>query len=134
MRLARHVAPMRKKCIQNLIRKPENETIETTRHKWDGIKTGLEGISSESVSWIHLARNRDQWQALVNTVMNLRCSVNVGNLFNGCATVSFSRRTHSTNCFTFINNVPIRVYIVSALTASLNNNHKNINGQLHGFS
>jgi hypothetical protein len=26
----------------------------------------------ELVNWIHLAQNRDQWQALVNTVMNLR--------------------------------------------------------------
>jgi hypothetical protein len=24
------------------------------------------------VDWIHLAQDRDQWQALVNTVMNLR--------------------------------------------------------------
>jgi hypothetical protein len=26
----------------------------------------------EGVVWIHLAQNRDQWLALVNTVMNLR--------------------------------------------------------------
>jgi hypothetical protein len=26
----------------------------------------------ESVDWIHLAQSRDQWWALVNTVMNLR--------------------------------------------------------------
>jgi hypothetical protein len=25
----------------------------------------------EGVDWIHLAQDRDQWQALVNTVMNL---------------------------------------------------------------
>jgi hypothetical protein len=26
----------------------------------------------EGVKWMHLAQDRDQWQALVNTVMNLR--------------------------------------------------------------
>jgi hypothetical protein len=26
----------------------------------------------EIVHWMHLAENRDQWRALVNTVMNLR--------------------------------------------------------------
>jgi hypothetical protein len=31
------------------------------------------------MDWIHLAMNRDQWQALVNTVMNLRVPQNVRN-------------------------------------------------------
>jgi hypothetical protein len=29
-------------------------------------------IEWEGVDWIHLAKDRDQWWALVNTVMNLR--------------------------------------------------------------
>jgi hypothetical protein len=28
------------------------------------------GWEGEGVGWIHLVQNRDQWQALVNTVMN----------------------------------------------------------------
>jgi hypothetical protein len=32
----------------------------------------LEETGSEGVDWIHLAQDRDQWRALVNTVMNLR--------------------------------------------------------------
>jgi hypothetical protein len=32
----------------------------------------LTEIGWEGVDWIHLARDRDQWQAVVNTVMNLR--------------------------------------------------------------
>jgi hypothetical protein len=29
-------------------------------------------IEWEGVDWIHLAHNRDQWQALVDTIMNLQ--------------------------------------------------------------
>jgi hypothetical protein len=29
-------------------------------------------IGLESVDWIHLAQDKDWWQALVNTVMNLQ--------------------------------------------------------------
>jgi hypothetical protein len=31
------------------------------------LKIGWDGIN-----WIHLAQDRDQWRALVNTIMNLR--------------------------------------------------------------
>jgi hypothetical protein len=30
---------------------------------------GLEGIRWESLNWINLAQNMDQWQELANTVM-----------------------------------------------------------------
>jgi hypothetical protein len=32
---------------------------------------GLRETGCESVGWILLAQNRDQWQALVDTIMNL---------------------------------------------------------------
>jgi hypothetical protein len=32
----------------------------------------LTEIVWEGVDWIHLAQDRDQWRAVVNTVMNLR--------------------------------------------------------------
>jgi hypothetical protein len=35
-------------------------------------KMDLKGIVSVGVGWINLARDRDQWRGLVNTVMNLR--------------------------------------------------------------
>jgi hypothetical protein len=35
------------------------------------IKTDLKEVRYESVDWIHLAQDRDQWRALEKTVMNL---------------------------------------------------------------
>jgi hypothetical protein len=36
------------------------------------IKMDLREIGWDGVDWIELAQDRDQWRALVNTVMNLR--------------------------------------------------------------
>jgi hypothetical protein len=36
-------------------------------------------IGCESVEYIHLAQDRDQWRSLVNTVMNLRVPEMAGN-------------------------------------------------------
>jgi hypothetical protein len=42
-------------------------------HRWeDNIRMDLREIVCEGVYWIHLAQDRDQWQALVNTVMNFQ--------------------------------------------------------------
>jgi hypothetical protein len=40
-------------------------------------ETGWSGMD-----WIHMAQDRGQWQALVNTVMNLRVPKNVGKFLN----------------------------------------------------
>jgi hypothetical protein len=38
----------------------------------DNIKIDLREIGWDGMNWIDLAQDRDQWRALVNTVMNLR--------------------------------------------------------------
>jgi hypothetical protein len=38
----------------------------------DNISIDLRDIGWDGVDWIDLAQDRDQWRALVNTVMNLR--------------------------------------------------------------
>jgi hypothetical protein len=38
----------------------------------DNIKIDLSEIGWDGVDWVDLAQNRDQWRALVNTVMNLQ--------------------------------------------------------------
>jgi hypothetical protein len=75
MDLAGYVARMRDdKCVQNTGRKSEDRRpFERLRQGWkDNVITDLREIRWEVVDWIHPAQDRDRWQAVVNTVMNLR--------------------------------------------------------------
>jgi hypothetical protein len=57
-----------------LVEKPEGKRpLGRPRRRWvDNIKMDLREIGWDGMDWIHLAQDRDQWRALVNTVMNLR--------------------------------------------------------------
>jgi hypothetical protein len=50
-------------------------------------------IGWDGVDWINLAQDRDEWRALVNTVMNLRDIRNAGKFLSISTTGSFSRMT-----------------------------------------
>jgi hypothetical protein len=54
--------------------KPEEiKPLGRPRRRWvDNIEMGLRKIWWGGMDWIHVAQDRDQWRALVNTVMNLR--------------------------------------------------------------
>jgi hypothetical protein len=56
-----------------LIRKLEGKRpLGRPRRRWeDNIKMDHSEIGLEGVDWVHLAQDRDQWWALVNTVLNL---------------------------------------------------------------
>jgi hypothetical protein len=57
-----------------LLGKPEGKrSLGRSRRKWvDNIKMDFREIEWSGMDWIHLARVRYQWRALVNTVMKLR--------------------------------------------------------------
>jgi hypothetical protein len=56
------------------VRKPDgNKPLGRPRYKWvEGIKKDLLERRWDVMDWIDLAQDRDQWRALMNTVMKLR--------------------------------------------------------------
>jgi hypothetical protein len=63
-----------KNTYKILVRKREGKKpLGRPRRTWeDNIRMDLREIGLEGVDWIHLAQDRDQWRAVVNTVMNIR--------------------------------------------------------------
>jgi hypothetical protein len=59
---------------RTLVGKPEGERpLGRPRCRWvDNIKINLREIGWDGVDWIDMAHNRNQWRALVNTVLNLQ--------------------------------------------------------------
>jgi hypothetical protein len=57
-----------------LVREPEGKRrLGRPKHKReDNIRMDLREIGWEGVDWIHLPQDRDKWQAVLNTVTNLR--------------------------------------------------------------
>jgi hypothetical protein len=57
-----------------LVGKPEGKRpLGRPRHRWvNNINTELREIGRGGIECIDLAQDRDQWRALVNTVVNLR--------------------------------------------------------------
>jgi hypothetical protein len=76
MRWAEHVAHMGevRGTYNILVGRPERRRpLGRPKHRWeDNIKMNLGEIGFGDVDWIHLAQDRDNWQALVNTEMNLQ--------------------------------------------------------------
>jgi hypothetical protein len=62
------------KCIHGLVGKPEGtRRLGRPRCRWeDNINMDLGEMAWGGMDWINLAEDRDQWRALVKTVMNLR--------------------------------------------------------------
>jgi hypothetical protein len=57
-----------------LVGKPEGKRpLGRPRRRWVvNIKIDLREIGLDGVNWIDMAQDRDQWRALMNTVLNLR--------------------------------------------------------------
>jgi hypothetical protein len=76
MRWAGHVARIGKgtSVYRVLVgRREDKRPLGRPRRRWeDNIKMDLREIGIDGVNWIQLTRDRVQWRAFVNTVMNLR--------------------------------------------------------------
>jgi hypothetical protein len=73
MRWARHVARIGEKrnAYRKLVIKAEGKRPLRPRRRWmDNNRMDLIDIKLD-MGWIDLAQDKDQWRALVNTVMNL---------------------------------------------------------------
>jgi hypothetical protein len=74
MRWAEHVARMGEgRGIYRVGRPKGKRPLGRPSRRWeDNIKMDLREIGIDGANWIQLAQDRVQWQAFVNTVMNLR--------------------------------------------------------------
>jgi len=76
MRWAGHVARMGegRGVYRVLVGKPEGKRpLGRPRCRWeDNIKTDLQEVGGGCGDWTELAKDRDRWQALLSTVMNLQ--------------------------------------------------------------
>jgi hypothetical protein len=76
MRWVGHVARMGEKrnTYRILVGKPEGKRpLGRPRCRWvDNIKMDLREVEWDGVDWIDMSQDRDQWRALVNTVLNFR--------------------------------------------------------------
>jgi hypothetical protein len=57
-----------------LVGKPEGKRpLRRPRRRWvDNIKIDFRETGWDGMDWIDISQDREQWRALVNTVMNLR--------------------------------------------------------------
>jgi hypothetical protein len=76
MRWTAHVTRIgaKRNAYRILVEKPEGKRpLERPRHRWAvNIKMDLGEIRWSGMYWIYLVQDRNQWRALVNTVMNLQ--------------------------------------------------------------
>jgi hypothetical protein len=87
MRWAGNVARMGEKryTYRILVGKPDGKRpLGRPRRRWeDNIKMDLNAIGWGGMDWIDRVQDRDQWRAVVNTVMDLGVPESVGKVLSG---------------------------------------------------
>jgi hypothetical protein len=75
MRWVVHLARMREmRSVYNiLVGKPKGKRPlrRPRRRREDNFRVDFREFGWESVDWMHLTQDRDQWRAVVSTIMNL---------------------------------------------------------------
>jgi hypothetical protein len=68
-----------------LVGRPEGKRpLGRPSRRWEhNSTTDLMEIGWEGVDWIHVAQDRDQWRAVVNTVINLSVPQKAGSFLTG---------------------------------------------------
>jgi hypothetical protein len=76
------------------VAKPERKrSLGRPRCGWVyNIEMNLRRVERGGMYWIDLTQDRDQWRAVVNTVLHLQVLRNVGKFLSSCATGNCSRR------------------------------------------
>jgi hypothetical protein len=74
------------------VRKPEGKKPlgRPRRRGVDNIRMDLGEVGWDDVDWIGLAKDRNKWRALVNSVLNLRVPRNAGKVSSGLASTGLS--------------------------------------------
>jgi hypothetical protein len=79
------------------------------RSRWEGnIRMDRREIAWEGIDWMNLAQDREQWRALVDTIMNRRIAQKAGYSSTSWVTVNFSRKSllHRVSYFAWYNVKP----------------------------
>ena len=81
-----------RKTYRVLVRKPEGDQLEDLGVGGRKLLASiLKRRRSRGLAWLSPSMDRDRWQAVVNTVMNLQVPLNAGNIMTSSGTVRFSR-------------------------------------------
>jgi hypothetical protein len=86
IRWAGHVAQMGERgSLIDYVGKPEGKRpLGRPRRRWvDNVRMDLGEVGWGDVDWIGLAKDRNRWRALVNSVLNFRVPLNAGKLSSG---------------------------------------------------
>jgi hypothetical protein len=94
MRWAGHVARMgaKRNAYRLLVGKTEGKRpLGRPRRRWvDNIRMDLGEVGWGDVDWIGMAKDRNRWRALVNSVLNLRVPRNARKLSSGLTSSGLS--------------------------------------------
>jgi hypothetical protein len=85
----------KRNAYRTLLVKHESKKLHgrSRRRREDNIKLDLKELGFQGVDWVDLIRDRDKWQAVVNTVMKLVDFIKFGHHLIWHVRIVFERKT-----------------------------------------